>query len=413
MLENAAEPVPAGVWSAVSGALARKERRAGILLLMRRLSVAVAAAAAVVTAGIFLFGGLSDDELTVIASQPVAAVTPVEEASADEAVVEEIAVAETPEAATSALAVVPAAKQAPAAVSAQETVALPAAEEALEVAPAPLAETLVIEPASAEPATEPVTEPTVESSVSEVEPSATFDLSNPAADLLLADAASPRSLRSGASRLSLQAGGHLESNISPVQSTFSGRRRAGQAPSRTTGITDAPLQSSYSLPLSFGLGVNWHFADRWAVGTGLTYTYLGRSFTGTYTEAENGVVISRVTGEIHNSLHYLGVPLNLSYTFLDSRNLQCYAFAEGALEKAVANRYRIEGPDGDIWYRPSVKGVQYSFGGGFGVRFRLTETLGIYLNPSLRYYPKCDQPTSIRTQEPLMFSVEAGLRFDL
>jgi hypothetical protein len=60
-----------------------------------------------------------------------------------------------------------------------------------------------------------------------------------------------------------------------------------------------------------------------------------------------------------------------------------------------------------------VDGVQFSAAAGIGLQFRLVGGLNLYFDPSLRYYFDCGQPTSIRTQMPLLMNLEAGLRFDI
>ena len=66
-----------------------------------------------------------------------------------------------------------------------------------------------------------------------------------------------------------------------------------------------------------------------------------------------------------------------------------------------------------INHREAVKGVQLSANAGIGVEFLLGKHVGIYLDPSLRYYFSCRQPQSIRTAQPLMLGFEAGVRFNL
>ena len=50
---------------------------------------------------------------------------------------------------------------------------------------------------------------------------------------------------------------------------------------------------------------------------------------------------------------------------------------------------------------------------GIGVEFRLGRYVGLYIDPSLRYYFNNGQPKSIRSSQPLMLGFEAGLRFNL
>ena len=46
------------------------------------------------------------------------------------------------------------------------------------------------------------------------------------------------------------------------------------------------------------------------------------------------------------------------------------------------------------------------------MEFRITPSLGIYLDPSVRYFFRTElQPRSLRTIQPLRFDLEAGLRF--
>jgi hypothetical protein len=54
--------------------------------------------------------------------------------------------------------------------------------------------------------------------------------------------------------------------------------------------------------------------------------------------------------------------------------------------------------------------MQLSANIGMGAEFMVGKHLGIYIDPSLRYYFDNDQPKSIRTAQPLMFGFEMGLR---
>ena len=66
--------------------------------------------------------------------------------------------------------------------------------------------------------------------------------------------------------------------------------------------------------------------------------------------------------------------------------------------------------DTDITHTEKVKGMQLSSNLGMGVEFFVGKHLGIYLDPSLRYYFDNNQPKSIRTAQPLMFGFEMGFR---
>jgi hypothetical protein len=48
-----------------------------------------------------------------------------------------------------------------------------------------------------------------------------------------------------------------------------------------------------------------------------------------------------------------------------------------------------------------------------GVEFKFSPNVGIYFDPTIRYYFDCHQPRSLRTIQPLRMDFEAGLRFSL
>lgn len=179
-----------------------------------------------------------------------------------------------------------------------------------------------------------------------------------------------------------------------------------------TGIKEKDIPSRYGLPVSVGAGVRFDFTPRWSLGTGLNYTYLSRTFDGTYTHAnEAGVIDNLITSDIRNSQHYLGIPVNVYFNIVDSKIVNFYAYAGGAVEKCVYDKYVIL--SNSIVHKEPVKGVQLSADIGLGVEFMITDYLGLYVDPSLRYYFDCNQPKSIRTDQPLMLGFELGFRFIL
>lgn len=182
------------------------------------------------------------------------------------------------------------------------------------------------------------------------------------------------------------------------------------APAKT-GIIEKNSTSRYGLPVSVGAGVKIDFTPKWSLGVGLNYTLLTRTFNGTYHVSEAGAIDNLVTSDIRNSQHYIGIPVNAYYNIVSSKHVNFYAYAGGAVEKCVYDKYRVI--TNSIVHKEPAKGVQLSANIGFGAEFMLGEHLGLYLDPSLRYYFDCDQPKSIRTEQPLMLGFELGFRFRL
>ena len=170
-------------------------------------------------------------------------------------------------------------------------------------------------------------------------------------------------------------------------------------------------ESRYAVPISVGAGVKFYLSDRWAIGTGIDYSRLTRSFPGYYTK--EGTVIKPVNSNIKHTVSYIGIPVNLYYDVVSTSRMKLYGFAGGSLEKGIGQKYTIPGPEGLEYFKQSVTGLQGSAGLGLGVQFNLTDEIGLYVDPSARYYFGANQPKTIRTQQNVMFNLELGVRFDL
>ena len=188
-------------------------------------------------------------------------------------------------------------------------------------------------------------------------------------------------------------------------------RRYG-APSRDSeiGIYNESPEVSFALPFSIGVGVQFNLSPRWAIGTGLRYTNLSRTFVGDY--KGDGFYLPQT--DIDNHQHWLGVPVNFYYNVVNSSRWNVHAFAGGAAEWLVDNDFHVHNSPSDIHYHQKGTRPQWSGALGLGVEFKLTPYLGIYLDPSFRYFFATErQPRSLRTVQPLRFDVEAGFRFSI
>lgn len=193
------------------------------------------------------------------------------------------------------------------------------------------------------------------------------------------------------------------------------RRAAGMAMapgSSSSGISELST-STYGIPLTLGLGVRFYLLPGFSIGTGVDYSLLTRTFTGTYTgPGDSGKPEATEAGDIQHNMQYIGVPLDLYYDILSSDKIKFYVYGGGEVEYCVSNKYTVFTSPRITCSEP-VRKLQYSVGGGVGVEFRLADKLGLYLDPGVKYYFPYGQPKSIRTDKPLMFNFDAGLRFSL
>jgi hypothetical protein len=121
--------------------------------------------------------------------------------------------------------------------------------------------------------------------------------------------------------------------------------------------------------------------------------------------------ISSTASDIKNSQHFVGIPVNAYCNLISNKHISLYAYAGGAIEKCISDKYDILSTN--IVHTEKPKGVQLSANLGIGAEFKLGQHLGLYVDPSLRYYFDNGQPKSIRTAQPLMLGFEMGLRVNL
>ena len=213
---------------------------------------------------------------------------------------------------------------------------------------------------------------------------------------------------------SFTAGGNIQSNSRGEVPSGIGYRAPGTipllAPAVDHGVFNEQPELNFSLPFSLGLGVKFHFNSRLALGTGIRYTYMSRTFLADYRDIDQNIHI--IQTDVDNHQHWLGVPLNFYFNIIDNGRWRLHTFVGGAGEFLVDNDYLIHASPKDIHYHQRGNNIQWSAAGGLGVEFRLTPAVGLYVDPSIRYYfGAANQPRSIRTIQPLRMEVEAGVRF--
>lgn len=416
MLQDAEEEVPSRIWHAVSDELDRRDRRKVVALRWRRAAVGFAAAAAVLS-GIFVFLGrdrAAEPDLTAAAVKEQAASPDMTAEEAVPTIEEQIvstgtALADVPArsprstvSGTVPSEVVPADTFTPAEEETEEAIVGTPSEVTIETEAVSNENEVVATPESASPVQDPASRPAE-------------------TDTRTAITGTPNDPFAWPEDTDAEEIGHLPSLVvagNAMTNDFSGQDiRQMRAPASgiktRTGVEDKG-SSTFSIPITFGLGVRFDLSDRWAVGTGINWSRLSRTFNGVYTEVnDNGDVVRNINSEIVNDIHYIGIPLNLYFSIFDSRNLRFYAWGGGSAEKGLVSRFRIQSNAGDITYKESVNGLQWSAAAGLGLEFLLGEHLGLYLDPSARYYFDCGQPLSIRTERPFMMNYEVGLRFNL
>lgn len=209
-------------------------------------------------------------------------------------------------------------------------------------------------------------------------------------------------------KTSLFAQGSLGGNDSDFG--ISGRSSSYMAPgSSSSGITENST-STYGIPFTLSIGARVYLLPRLSIGSGVDYSLLTRTFSGSYSGEYEGETIEDA-GSFYHQLQYVGIPLNIYYDVLSAEKIKFYVYGGGEIEWCVSNKYTLLG-DRDISLSEPVDGPQTSVALGLGVEFALSDLIGLYIDPGVKYYFQCDQPKSVRTDRPLLANFNAGLRFN-
>ncbi len=155
----------------------------------------------------------------------------------------------------------------------------------------------------------------------------------------------------------------------------------------------------HAQPVKIGVSVGYRLSDRWAVNTGVTYSYLSSNFT------EDGNVVDR------QKLHYVGVPLTASYSFLRTKRAEVYVTAGGEVEKLVKGSAGTEGFEQE---KLTEKRPQWSVKAAVGGAFHFTPSLSLYAEPGVtHYFDNHSSIDNVYKDRPTSFSLNVGLRFNV
>lgn len=202
----------------------------------------------------------------------------------------------------------------------------------------------------------------------------------------------------------------LFSNIAAKNSITATSSRLGVMASSAVSYSNSAMrsmelisQAEHSLPLNLGIQAQVGLGKKMAVGIGFSYTMLKSRYE---------ALLNKKFHNVKQTLHYIGIPVNFYYNFLESNYLKLYANAGGTIEKGVSAKYHLSSYDGTSFQaKASLEGLQYSANLGLGLEYAFSELCGVYLDPNAVYFFDSRVPASIRTDQPFQLKAEIGFRF--
>jgi hypothetical protein len=159
-------------------------------------------------------------------------------------------------------------------------------------------------------------------------------------------------------------------------------------------------------PISFGISVRKEFDYIFALESGLVYTFLASKFE--HADPKRDAFLQ---------LHYLGIPLNLQAKIYRNRSntWNIYSSLGGMIEKGLLSHYsQNQYYDNSVIktiVKEKIDGWQWSLNASLGFDYKLIENYSLYIEPKVSYYLRNNQPMSIRTRNPLIIGLNAGIRY--
>lgn len=163
-------------------------------------------------------------------------------------------------------------------------------------------------------------------------------------------------------------------------------------------------------PVTMGVSLSYNLDEKWSLTSGLTYTILS-------SELRSGSDSYFYTSE--QTLHYVGIPLNVNYNVWDNKKVSVYLSGGGLVEKNISgklktgyfvdNKFKSNKED-----KISVEQLQWSLNTSVGISYNLSSKVGLYAEPGVSYYLKNgSEVETIYKEKPVNFSLRLGLRISL
>ena len=169
-------------------------------------------------------------------------------------------------------------------------------------------------------------------------------------------------------------------------------------------------KTHHSQPLRLALTMAYPINRRWAVEAGVAYSYLHSETT------TNGTGYSTATDQ---RLHYIGIPVAVSYTAWRTRRFSLYAKAGAMAEKMVSGRAETVttvGSDSRAGGSHSVAigPLQLSATAAIGAEWHFSSNIGAYAEPGVTcHFDNGSGVSTFYSENPVAFSLTLGLRFNI
>ena len=159
-------------------------------------------------------------------------------------------------------------------------------------------------------------------------------------------------------------------------------------------------------PVTFGISLTKSITDRWSIETGLQYNLLRSTFT--LGEGGNTIVNKQ-------KVHYLGLPLRMSYRWMGYKRLSAYSSVGMTMHFPVYSK--VSGAYYNDWQRVFSDSmhvsasVQWQVEAGIGVQYKFAPHISLFAEPTLNWFvPLGSEMHTVWTEHPFVFTLPIGVR---
>lgn len=163
-------------------------------------------------------------------------------------------------------------------------------------------------------------------------------------------------------------------------------------------------------PIVVGATASYNLDNRWSLKSGVTYSYLSSKL---HSGSDNNYYSSDQT------LHFIGIPINVNYNIWDNKRLMVYASTGGMVEKNISGKLSTDYIVNNKLEHTkreniSIDRLQWSVNASVGAQYNITDNIGLYFEPGVNYHFKNNSKIeTIYKEKPFNLSLRLGLNFAL
>mgnify|MGYP000328898268 CR=1 FL=1 len=169
-------------------------------------------------------------------------------------------------------------------------------------------------------------------------------------------------------------------------------------------------ETKHHQPIKLGISLNYKIDDSWSLQTGFTYSYLSSDFN-INSHGEKNIK--------EQKLHYIGLPVSVSYSIWHNDAVNIYATTGGEVEKLVnGNAKTTHDINGAETYSTTenIKSnkLLFSTNAAAGIEYKAGKSFNLYAEPGVSYHFKNGSDIkNIYTKNPLNFNLNLGIRINI